>query len=102
MSSTGDNINTPSGPSPELSLESIRELLPSEAIPLLDAFIAREPDNEEAFTLRGMKYWALGKRSQAINDYLKAIAINPDSKAKMALQSANAILDFYNKDLLNP
>ena len=83
-------------------LDKIREMLPDEAIPLLDKIIGSFPDNDEAYTLRGMKYWALGKRSQAINDYLAALRINPDSKAKMALQTANSILDFYNKDLLNP
>lgn len=86
----------------EKTLEEIKGMLPAEAIPRLDLFISSHPDNEEALTIRGMKYWALGKRSLAIKDYLAAIAINPDSKAKMALEQANAILDFYNKDLLNP
>ena len=38
----------------------------------------------------------------AINDYLEAIRINPDSKARQALQATNDILDYYNKDLYNP
>lgn len=83
-------------------LDNIKDLLPEEAIPLLDKYISEHPEDDEAYTLRGMKYWALGKRSLAINDYLAAIRINPESKAKMALQTANTILDYYNKDLLNP
>lgn len=84
------------------NLQQFREMLPKEAITALDKYISSNPEDEEAYTLRGMKYWALGNRSLAIKDYLKAISINPESKAKMALQNANEILDFYNKDLLNP
>lgn len=86
----------------EISIENIRNLLPDEAILLLDKIINDNPENEEALTLRGMKHWAKGHRSLAIKDYLAAIRINPESKAKMALEAANSILDFYNKDLLNP
>ena len=83
-------------------LESIKEHMPEEAIPLLDAFITLYPSDDEAYTIRGIKHWALGQRSLAINNYLSAIRINPESRAKMALQAANDILDYYNKDLLNP
>lgn len=73
-----------------------------EAIRLLSDFIAENPDNDEALTLRGMKQWGLGNRSEAINDYLEAIRINPESKARLALKATNEILDYYNKDLYNP
>ena len=73
-----------------------------EAINILTEYIAAHPESDEALTLRGMKYWGLGKRSLAINDYLAAIDINPRSKARMALQAANEILDYRNKDLYNP
>ena len=73
-----------------------------EAIVALDRFIELNPDNDEAFTFRGLRHWGLNHRKEAINDYLAALKINPESKAKMALQYANSILDYYNKDLLNP
>lgn len=72
------------------------------ALSLLDEYIVLYPDSDEAYTLRGLQYWSLGKRSAAINDYLKAIKLNPHSKAQEALRSANEILDYYNKDLYNP
>lgn len=84
------------------TLEEIKKLPPEEAIALLDNIIADNLENDEAFSLRGMKHWTLNHRQQAINDYLAAIKINPDSKAKLALQYANSILDYYCKDLLNP
>lgn len=78
------------------------EMEPAKAVETITAYLADHPDDEEALTLRGMKYWSLGDRSQAINDYLAAIRINPDSKAKMLMKSTYDILDFYNKDLYNP
>lgn len=89
------------------SLEEIRSMLESGAIPSeviieLDAFIASNPQSDEAYLERGMLHWGCNNRALAINDYHAAIAINPDSLAKQALQNANDILDFYNKDLYNP
>ena len=79
---------------PEVSAEKIVELL--------TAYIADHPDDDEALTLRGMKYWSLGKRSECINDYLAAIKLNPNSPAKNALKATYDILNFFNKDLYNP
>lgn len=84
-----------------MKLEEIRELPPQEAITALDEYIARSPE-DEAFTLRGMKHWALGHRASAINDYLKAVSLNPASASVQLLENARSILEFYNKDLLNP
>lgn len=84
------------------SLDEIKSLPAVEAIAALDEILKSDPRNEEALVARGLKHWSLNHRKEAINDYLAAIAINPDSKAKMALQYANSILDYYNKDLLNP
>lgn len=75
---------------------------PDEAISALSEIIAGNASNEEAYIERGLLYWGANKRALAINDYHAAIALNPDSKARLALQSANEILDFYNKDLYNP
>lgn len=90
-----------------MTLQHIREKIASgitneEAISLLTEFLKENPDNDEALTMRGMKHWGLGNRSEAINDYLEAIRINPDSKATLALKATNEILDYYNKDLYNP
>lgn len=84
------------------SLEIIKELPAEEAVLKLNDYILVFPNDDEAYTLRGLKFWSLNRRKEAINDYLTAIKINPNSRAKMALQFANSILDYYNKDLLNP
>ena len=86
----------------QLNLEQIKSLPAAEAVEKLSELISQNPDFEEAYIQRGLKYWSMGQRREAINDYLAALKINPDSKAKMALDYANSILDYYNKDLLNP
>lgn len=68
----------------------------------LNDYIDANPRDDEALTFRGMQYWNRNERALAINDYLAAIKINPDSKAKLALKATNDILDYYNKDLYNP
>lgn len=83
-------------------LNSIKNLPPQAAIEALDKIIADNPDNEEALALRAQNLWKVNRRREAINDCLVAIKLNPESKAKVLLDYAYSILDFYNKDLLNP
>lgn len=95
-----------------MTLEDIKQSIEagepaSKSIEKLTQIIEADPENikgetEEALILRGMRYWSLSQRGKAISDYLAAIRLNPDSQAKTLLKSANAILDFYNKDLYNP
>lgn len=90
-----------------MTLDHIRTLISEglakdEAVRLLDAYIADNPSDDSALALRGLQHWSLQHRREAINDYLAAIAINPDSPARAALQSAREILDYYNKDIYNP
>ncbi len=72
------------------------------AVETLTGYIEKHPCDDEALTARGMKHWGAGKRSLAINDYLAAIGLNPDSRAREALRAATEILDYRNKDLYNP
>ena len=49
----------------------------------------------------GNEYRRKGDWQNAINHYLEAVAINPESPAKGALEMLGDILDFYNKDMYN-
>lgn len=85
--------------------ETIKGLSGEEAVKVLSDYIETHggtSDLDEAYTLRGMKYWGMQKRAAAINDYLSAIRLNPESKARHALQATNEIMDYYNTDLYNP
>ena len=82
--------------------ETIRTATYEEAVAALTDYINANPGDDEALTTRGMRHWGAGKRSLAINDYLAAIAINPESRAREALRAATEILDYRNTDLYNP
>lgn len=90
-----------------LTLEQIRERIRNtasaeEAIELLNTYIAANPEDDEALTLRGMRYFSMGRRADALKDYMAAVRINPSSKAAMAIRASYDILNYYNKDLYNP
>lgn len=82
--------------------QKVKGLDPEEAIAIITEYLNSHPDDDEALTLRGIKYWSAGQRALAINDYLAAIRINPESRAREALKASNEILDYRNKDLYNP
>lgn len=68
----------------------------------LDAFISSCPDTcDEAYYLRGNAFRKLGDWQQALNNYLAAIDINPESPALQAKNMLMDILNFYNKDMYN-
>ncbi len=84
-------------------LRDLTKGLPAdEAIKALTNYIEEHPQSDEALTMRGMRYWGMSRRADAINDYLAAIKLNPESRAVQALKATNEILDYYNKDLYNP
>ena len=85
-----------------MRIEEIEKLPPKEAIEILTDLLEKDPKNEDALVLRGQKYWSLNLRKEAMGDYLAALKLNPESKAKMLLAYAESILSFYHKDLLNP
>ena len=51
--------------------------------------------------LLGNAWRKKGNWQMAMNNYHQAIALNPESPARHALDIANEILDFYNKDMYN-
>ena len=87
------------------STEMEKDIIPDDVALRLQALSERlkqDAEDEEALIERGRLYWALGRRSEAINDYLAARRINPEGKAKELLKATYDILNFYNKDLYNP
>ena len=73
-----------------------------EAIRLLEDFMAGGGVMDDTlYYLLGNAWRKKGNWQMAMNNYLEAININPDSPAKQALDIANDILDFFNKDMYN-
>ena len=57
--------------------------------------------DDTLFYLLGNAWRKKGNWQMAMNNYHEAVAINPESPARHALDIANEILDFYNKDMYN-
>lgn len=87
--------------------DEIRRLLEAnetdKAISRLNALIASQTTPDDTlFYLRGNAFRKKSNWQEAINNYLQATAINPDSPARGACEILNDIMDFYHKDLYNP
>lgn len=72
-----------------------------EAISLLDNYIKENPKDDEAYYLLGNAWRKKGNNRLALNNYLEAIHINPESPAQKAHDMLMDILDFYYKDMYN-
>ena len=88
-------------------LKNIKELInqdkADEAILALDQIIKSEnlKAKDEAYYLRGNAYRKKGDWKKALDNYLEAIEINPNSPALHAKDMLMDILNFYNKDMYN-
>lgn len=86
-------------------IQSIKRMItegdPHEAIRLLEEYVKRQPESGEAWFLLGKAHYKLGEIRLALNSYLRAMELNPDSPARSAYNMAIQILDFYNKDMYN-
>ena len=72
------------------------------AIALIENYRAGGGEMDDTlFYLLGNAWRKKGNWQMAMNNYLEATALNPESPAAQALDIANEILDFYNKDMYN-
>lgn len=85
--------------------ENIKNLISDgdlqEAISQLDTLIGESCEDDELYYLRGNAYRKLCDWQQALNNYLEAISLNPQSPATEAHRMLMEILEFYNKDMYN-
>lgn len=86
--------------------EKIRTLLEQskadEAIAEMEAYRAAGGTmDDELFYLLGNAWRKKGNWQMAMNNYHEAIALNPESPARQALEIAQDILNFFNKDMYN-
>ncbi|MDR2651156.1 MAG: tetratricopeptide repeat protein [Prevotellaceae bacterium] len=69
---------------------------------ILNEYIAKNREDDNAYYLRGNIYRKMNLFGDALNDYHKALELNPQSEAAIAIEILNEILEFRNTDLLNP
>ena len=73
-----------------------------EAIAALEAFRSGGGVMDDSlFYLLGNAWRKKENWQMAMNNYLEAIHLNPESPAAQALEIAEEILSFYNKDMYN-
>lgn len=87
-------------------LKTIKELINqgdvAEAIRQLDEHLTSDSScRDEAYYLLGNAYRKQGNWQQALNNYRRAIDLNPESPAREAYRMAMDILNFFNKDMYN-
>lgn len=86
-------------------MDTIKQLIyegkTDEAICLLDEYIKKNSSSDEAYYLRGNAYRKKSDFQQALNNYLTAMELNPDSPARQAHDALINILNFYHKDMYN-
>ncbi len=56
----------------------------------------------EEYYKKGNEYRQQGNWQMALNNYLEAIALDPESPAVQAKEMLDDILNFYHKDYYNP
>lgn len=72
------------------------DAMPAATVSDADRALAMEHYN------RGKEYWRQGRRGDAMSEYNKAILLDPHNPAATALEMANTIMDFYDRDRYNP
>ncbi|MDY5773563.1 MAG: tetratricopeptide repeat protein [Bacteroidaceae bacterium] len=71
----------------------------AEAIRLLDLKIKDNSTDDHLYYIRGNAYYKLGDWQNAMQNYMEAAELNPDSPAQEALKMTQSILEFYNTDI---
>lgn len=70
---------------------------------VLDSAIAADPTNLELRMQRGRYYYGAGEFGKALNDFMKALEIDPESVgAQEYITIINEILAFRHTDTFNP
>lgn len=89
-----------------VSTEKINQLIGEnqleKALVCIDERLVGNPRDDTAYYLKGKVFWKQGNWKLTIENYLKAVEINPESPAKQAYEMVMEIINFSNPDLYNP
>ena len=68
-------------------IQSIKRMItegdPHDAIRLLEEYVKRQPESDEAWFLLGKAHYKLGEIRLALNSYLRAMELNPEFVAEI-------------------
>lgn len=83
----------------------ITENQPADAITELDSIMTSISDPRErsiALAEKGKLLWRLDRRGEAISAYEEGAKLDPAGPCSTLLEMSGDIMNFFNKDLLNP
>lgn len=78
---------------PENALRRLDEMLPTTQTPA---------ELGQIYAAKGKILWRLNRRGEAISAYETGIQIDPAGPCAPLLDISQSIMEFFNKDLLNP
>lgn len=64
------------------------------ALAYIDEWLSNHSKDDKAYYLKGLVFWKQGNWKLTIENYLKAIEINPNSPAKQAYEMVMNIINF--------
>lgn len=64
------------------------------ALAYIDEWLSNHSKDDKAYYLKGLVFWKQGNWKLTIENYLKAIEINPNSPAKQAYEMVMDIINF--------
>ena len=88
-----------------MTLDEIRALIQTNKLEEAEKelqLLSRNEPSEAVFLLSGNLCRKKGDWQHALNNFYEALDLNPEGEAKMAIEHIQSILDFSNKDLINP
>ena len=65
------------------------------ALAYIDEWLSNHSKDDKAYYLKGLVFWKQGNWKLTIENYLKAIEINPNSPAKQAYEMVMDIIQIY-------
>ncbi len=88
-----------------MKLDEIRDLIQTNKLDEAEKelqLLSQDEPSEAVFLLLGNLYRKRGDWQHALNNFHEALELNPEGVARMAIEHIQNILDFSNKDLINP
>lgn len=82
--------------------DRIKRLFDANRLAEATQLLNERPEDSWAQYMLGRIAWKEGRRADAIEYYERAAASDPESEAAVALEQAQEIMNFFNKDLYNP
>lgn len=83
-------------------IDSLKDKTPEQQLELTAIWLKINPDDAALHIARGKAFWRMGRRGEAMSEYAAADRLEPGGEARTLLDHSNAIMDFFNPDLLNP